>query len=26
VINGVDGGNFMATLTALLADIRRLAL
>jgi pyruvate dehydrogenase E2 component (dihydrolipoamide acetyltransferase) len=26
VINGVDGGNFIATLTALLADIRRLAL
>jgi len=26
VINGVDGGNFMVTLTALLADIRRLAL
>ena len=26
VINGVDGGNFMATMTALLADIRRLAL
>lgn len=26
VINGVDGGNFMATLTELLADIRRLAL
>ena len=26
VINGVDGGNFMATMTALLADIRRLTL
>ena len=26
VINGADGGNFIATLTALLADIRRLAL
>ena len=26
VINGVDGGNFMVTLTTLLADIRRLAL
>jgi len=26
VINGTDGGNFMATLTELLADIRRLTL